>query len=273
MRMHTFSAAVTALLFGAASAASSAALAGDLYGEPGENERPTAWEFDTSGDFVKDSSFLESGFTYSVNGDSEKSGLRLKATGGWGTYNYDVDSGHVIADVGYGGGWLGYQFITPNNSFLVYAGADYQNTSLSRSDPTNETRGPKWGFSTEAEIENIGNGPLYYDIDGFYSTGWNTYWARARVGYRFHNGNWVIGPEGTFIGDVSFDNQRLGGFVNFPLGLSQALQFNVSLGAGISFGSDDEGAGGGGGGDVGGLGIGGTSGDSAYFTFDVSANF
>jgi hypothetical protein len=273
MRTHILSAVATALVLTAASAAGNAAFAADLYGEPSENERPTAWEVDTGGDFVKDSSFLESGVTYSVNGDSEKSGFRLKATGGWGTYNYSSDDGHITADVGYGGGWLGYQFITTNNSLMVYAGADYQDTSLNHNDPTNETRGPKWGFSTEAEFENIGNGPLYYDIDGFYSTGWNTYWARGRVGYRSHNGKWIIGPEVTALGDISFDNQRVGGFVNFPLGLSQALQFNVALGAGISFGGGDDNGGGAGGGDVGGLGIGGSSGDSAYFTFDVSANF
>lgn len=275
MRTHRPRATVAILLI-AGSCVSTSAFAADLYGQygqPGDVERPTAWQIDTGGDFVKDSTFLLSGFTYSLNGDSERSGFRLKAEAGIGDYDYRTDvvaSGKVDADVWAAGLWLGYQFIKNNHSLSVYVGGDYQNTETTPKDPTNETRGGKFGFSTEAEFENVGSGPLYYGIDGIYSTGWDTYWARARVGYRFHNGEWVIGPEGTFLGDISFDNQRLGGFVDFPLRLAQTLLLNVSLGAGISFGAD---GGGGGGGDIGGVGIGGSTGDSAYFTFDVSSNF
>ena len=265
---------VTAVL-AASIGLSASAFAADL-GPEGyeETEPPTAWEFDTGGDFVQDSTFFTSGVTISLNGDSNKSGYRLKVEGGIGDYQYDTDvvpTGKVDADVWAGGAWIGYQFVMPIHTFSIYIGGDYQNTDLTPNDPTNETRGSKFGFSTEAEFENIGDGPIYYGIDGIYSTGWNTYWTRARVGYRFHDGEWIIGPEATFLGDMTFDNQRLGGFVDFPLRLARTLRLDVSLGAGYSFGGGNNNNNGTG--DVGGAGIGGSSQDSAYFTFDISSNF
>jgi Cellulose biosynthesis protein BcsS len=248
------------------------AFAADFGPEPSEApsiEQPQAWQFDPSTDFAKDSIWLEQSLTYGLNGDLDSSGFRLRGDTAYGNYNYlnsDVPGGKVNADVWYGGIWLGYQLFSGNLAYTGWIGSDYQDTDLTPHDPSNVTRGSAFGFSTEAEIENVGEGPLYFDLDGQYSTGFRTYWSRARVGYRFDHASWVIGPEGTFLGDEGFDNQRVGAFVDFPLRLSPTMLLDMSLAGGYSFG-------GGGTGNGAGIGPGGSSQNSGYFSADFSSRF
>lgn len=248
------------------------AWAADLGPKPqglGQEDQPQAWRFDSNGDFVRNSTYFLDQLTYGFNGDLDHSGFRLRVEGSYSHYNYNNSSipGRTVdADVGYGGGWLGYQFYKGNLSYTAWIGTDYQYTKLTPNDPSNVTRGSAFGFSTEAEVENVGDGPLYFDIDGQYSTGFRTYWSRARIGYRFHDANWVIGPEGTFLGDEGFDNQRVGGFFEFPLHLLRTMSLDTSLAAGYSFAGN-------GGSGAANAGPGGSSANSLYVTVDVSTAF
>ncbi|HEU0160238.1 MAG TPA: cellulose biosynthesis protein BcsS, partial [Hyphomicrobiaceae bacterium] len=104
-------------------------------------------------------------------------------------------------------------------------------------------------IETEKEL------PYYFALEGNYSTAFNSYWARARVGW--HRGRFIFGPEASVVGDEDFDAQRVGGFVRFDLPLAPFRPIEVTLSAGHQFvsGNNNNGATGGIGGSEGTYGL------------------
>src|SRR5262249_4977783 len=157
----------------------------------------------------------------------------------------------------------GYR-ITREDQFdaALYIGADYHNYTNHPSEPTDKPRGTEWGFKVVGEVEgDREKKPYYYSLNGEYSTSFNSYWTRGRVGVNLHG--YTFGPEGIAEGDVGFDAQRVGGFLIFdwklfpkmsPLevGLDLGHQF-VSRSSGAAVGGVTTGGVGGGEGTYGGL--------------------
>lgn len=191
-------------------------------------------------DFVEDAHFFYSGGIVALNRDISKNGVLLQGFLGTGDYEYQttgVPGGNVDADLTMIRGMIGYQWFTPGTRIAGYVGFDWQDHDLNPKDPANPVAGSEGGFLVSGEMETVETKPLYLGLIGQYSTAHDTYWARARAGYRF--GRFVIGPEGVFLGSVTYDAQRAGGFISVPLNLARDVYFEVTLSGGYQWIGDD----------------------------------
>jgi hypothetical protein len=186
-------------------------------------------------DVVKDATYAFDGVIVAFNRDISKDGWALRTYGS--RVDFDQDP------TGDGRGWqgdvmLGYLFNRGAFSGGIYVGADYQNYKLSPDDPTANVRGTEWGFKVAADIATSDDRPLYFSLAGSYSTAFDSYWSRVRVG---HNRNHVIyGIEGQAFGNEDFDAQRLGAFLTFQVPLSPRTPLEVTLAAGHQFVGDSK---------------------------------
>jgi hypothetical protein len=184
-------------------------------------------------DVVKDATYAFDGVIVAFNRDISKDGWALRAYGS--RVDFDQDP------TGDGRGWqgdvmLGYLFNRGAFSGGIYAGADYQNYKLSPDDPTTNVRGTEWGFKVAADVTSSDDRPLYVSMAGSYSTAFDSYWTRLRLG---HNRNRVVyGIEGQAFGNQDFNAQRLGGFLTFQIPLRPSTPLEVTLSVGHQFVND-----------------------------------
>lgn len=223
--------------------------------EPHTPAGPTSTVFFTGGD-VADSAFsIHAGAIRALNGDLGKDGVMLRALGVYVDYDYDtflpfptpanIDGNAAIFDM-----MIGYQFLGPGHRAAVYIGGEYQNHDLSPDDPGNDIDGTEWGFKVAGEFETNETSRLYVGLIGSYSTAYDTYWTRARVGTRIDR--YVLGIEGILHGNEGYDAERLGGFVNIPLGFNYGI---LSVSAGYQWADEDSSGLGGGSGAYGSAGV------------------
>jgi hypothetical protein len=189
-------------------------------------------------DFVKGSSYYFDGLIVALNGDLSRDGFALRAYGS--RVDYDLDPGDGR---GYQGDlMLGYLFTRGQLSGGVFVGVDYQDYKLKPDDPTAQVRGTEVGFAVAANLDGSREGPFYFSLNGKYSTAFESYWGRARVG--LNRGRFTFGPEAIAFGDVEFDAQRLGGFLTFDVKLIPRMPLEVTLSAGHQYVSGSGGGGG-----------------------------
>jgi len=194
-------------------------------------------------DAVKGAEYAFTGGTVALNGDLSRNGFFVRVYGSGVAYDLDVGDGRGYqADL-----MLGYRVSHGKVYGGLYLGADYQDYRLSPDDPTAEVRGTEWGFKVAADMATLREGtPIYYALTGNYSTAFETYWARARVGVNVHG--ITFGPEAVVMGNVGFDAQRVGGFV--ILDFRPPLEVTLHAGHQFVVGGEDAGTVGGvGGGD------------------------
>jgi hypothetical protein len=185
--------------------------------------------FFTGFDAVEGARYAFAGVVVALNNDISRDGWAVRAYGSW--VGYDLNPGD-------GRGWqgdlmLGYRFVREHYYGGIYAGIDYQNYQLDPDDPTAEVRGTEVGLKIAAELATTRQGPYYFALHGNYTTAFDTYWARARAGLT-HRGV-TFGPEGSVVGNVEFDAQRLGGFITFDIKLLPTRSVEVTLSAGHQF--------------------------------------
>jgi hypothetical protein len=203
-----------------------------------------AWVLFSGFDAVEDAAYAFQGVIYSFNRDISRDGFVLRVYGSHVDYEYD--NGGVRTD---GDGWqgdvmIGYKFNRGHWWAAGYIGVDYQDHDLTPDDPDNPVRGTEWGFKVAADIATLRHGsPLYFGLSGQYSTAFDSYWARARVG--INRDHYTFGPEGIVMGSDSFDAQRVGGFLTFDLNLAPRMPIEVTLSGGYQFIDDDNNGGGG----------------------------
>jgi len=221
-------------------------------------------------DVARDSNFEYLEAEISLNGDNSKPGFVLRGFAGTGHYDYrtDVPGGKVDADAFSGDVMIGYQgFYNANVGWSAFIGADLENNDLTPSDPENPVSGSQWGVKVAAEIETQDPKQIYYDLAGEYTTAYETYWSIARLGYKF--AKFYIGPEGQFIGDETYDSQRIGAFVKFDLAITPHLKPEMTISSGYGFVQDKDSRPG----DEGGFGGIAGSGNGAYLTVDAGFDF
>ena len=218
-------------------------------------------------DFVEDAHFFYSGGIIALNGDISRNGFLLKGFVGTGDYEYPTSSvpgGNVDADATDLAALAGYQIYSGNYRFAAYVGVNWIDNDLNPKDPTNPTAGSETGFAVSGEFDTVQSRPLYLSLIGQYSTAYETYWSRVRPGYRF--GTWVVGPEGIFMGDETYDAQRAGAFVSVPINIKRDVTFELTFSGGYQWIGEDEVDGGFFGGPAG------TS-DGGYGNVNISAAF
>jgi cellulose biosynthesis protein BcsS len=151
------------------------------------------------------------GTVAAVNGDFGRDGVLVRALGVYGTYNYDASVGHVEGKYSLFDGMVGYQILRPGIRVAGYIGAEYQDHRLSPHDPNNPVVGGEAGFKVAGDI-TLGHGqPLFMILSGSYSTAFDTYWSRLRIGYTVDK--ITFGPEGWWSGKENSEEKRVGAFV------------------------------------------------------------
>ena len=265
MKIKTLSAVGALALLSSVSSANSTGI--DFFAPNGGGEDATFIVTYSGIDFVEDAHFFYSGGIIALNRDISRNGFLLKGFVGTGDYEYltsDVPGGKVDADATDLSGMLGYQVYSGNYRFAAYAGISWIDNDLNPRDPQNPTAGSETGFAVSGEFDTVQTKPLYMSLIGQYTTAYDTYWSRARVGYRF--GTVVVGPEGIFMGDETFDAQRAGGFVSLPISIKRDVTFELTFSGGYQWIGEDEVNGGFFGGPAG------TS-DGGYGNVNISASF
>jgi hypothetical protein len=192
---------------------------------------------------VKDARYIFDGASIALNGDMSRNGFALRVYGSRTDFNRDPGDGRTWQ----GDVMLGYIFSRAHLYGDLYIGVDHQDVKLSPDDPTERVRGGATGLKVAAGVGTDRALPYYFNLSGSYSTAFDTYWARARLGVTHEK--FVLGTEGIAFGDVAFDAQRIGAFVVFDLKLIPNLPVEVTLSAGHQFVSGSSSAGGIGGGE------------------------
>jgi hypothetical protein len=187
-----------------AAAAAFALVAPAGAGEGGSPERAV---FFSGVDTAPGSWYTYDGIVVAVNGDLSRDGFLVRLYGSY--VQYDLDVGH-------GTGWqgdamVGYRFSRGPVWGSIFVGVDTQDYRLRPDDPTEKVRGTETGFKVAADLSTDYEHPFFGSIEGNYSTAFDSYWARARVGLNRNKLTW--GPEFSVLGNTDFNAQRLGGFV------------------------------------------------------------
>ncbi len=179
------------------------------------------------------------GAYFSFNRDFNRDGFFGRIYGSYGSYEdstrgfLDEDPpvpGRLRVDGDYWTGdlMLGYMWVRGGLDIAVMFGGEYQKRKATAIFfPDGEVLGiggratdNEWGFKVGASIETNGNDnrPIYFALEGTYSTAFESYYALGRLGYDF--GRFTFGPEVWALGDDSGDAQRVGGFlkVDIPFG-------------------------------------------------------
>lgn len=205
------------------------------------SDEAKAWVLFSGFDVVRDAQYTYSGLIVALNRDIGKDGFVLRLYGG--NVGYEYDNGGIRTD---GDGWqfdamLGYKVSRGHWWAAAYAGVDYQNHDLTPDDLDNPVRGSEVGVKVAFDSATLRTGtPVYASLSGNYSTAFDSYWARGRVGANL--GHLTIGPEAIVIGNEAFDAHRLGGFATFDMRLSRTTSFEVTLSGGYQF-LDESGSG------------------------------
>lgn len=210
-----------------------------------------AWVLFSGFDAVEDASYAFQGVIYALNRDIGTDGFVLRVYGSHIDYEYDttaVPNGEVDGDAWQGDVMIGYKVSRGHVWAAGYVGVDYQDHDLTPDDPANPVRGSEVGFKVAADVATLRYGtPFYFGLSGQYSTAFDTYWARARVG--INKDHWTLGPEFIAMGSDSFDAQRVGGFLTFDFNISPRMPLEITLSGGYQFLDDDDGTFGSGGGE------------------------
>jgi Cellulose biosynthesis protein BcsS len=223
-------------------------------------------------DVVEGAYFISTEIYAALKGTWSRPGFILHAYFGAGQYDYplnDVRGGKVDAVPISADLMIGYYGLLFGQTAYwdVLVGVGVENNELSPNDPSNPVRGSEVGFKVAAEIEADDEQRFYYHLEGDYTTAFDTYWSRARIGHNF--GKLIVGPEGTLFGDKTFDSQRIGGFFRFPLRLFRNFEPAVIVASGYEFVHENDV----GPGDVEGFGGVGGSGNGPYGTVSLEFDF
>jgi len=162
-----------------------------------------------------------------LNGDFGRDGVLLRGLGVYGTYDYQATVGDVHGRYWLFDQMLGYQIIRPGIRIAGYIGAEEQNHQLSPSDPTNRVVGTEVGFKVAGDLTLGHKQPLSLNLAGSYSTDFDTYWSRLRIGYKIDR--FTFGPEALHMGNEGSDAWRVGGFAQMKIDKTP-IEITVSAG-------------------------------------------
>ena len=163
----------------------------------------------------QDATTLYAGVVHALNGDLDSDGILARISGAFGDYSYNtvaVAGGVVDIEAKSADIMIGYQVVQPTHVAAIYVGADYRDNELTPSDPNNSTEGGEAGFKVQAEASTRGDGPGMASILASYSTAYETYFVKGRLGVR--NDGLAFGPELAVLGDEEFDGYKAGVFLS-----------------------------------------------------------
>jgi len=193
-------------------------------------------------DIANRSTSVWAGGAYAVNRDLTTNGFLLRADGEYNDYSYfSSDLGKVNGKEWQGDVMLGYQLVRTTFSAGLYVGVDFRDDHLSPRDLSNSVRGYETGFKIDGDFETETELPYYFGVDAYYSTAFQTYLARGRVGLKVIeelDANFkqiFIGAEGYALGNEESDAQRAGGFLKFEISNLLVRTASITLSGGYQF--------------------------------------
>ena len=189
--------------------------------------------------FAEDSNYYFAGVWAALNGDWSQRGFVVEGYAAWGDYQYPNSAvpGNVDAELAELSGLLGYQVFLGKVALTASGGVDWQDTRLSPKDPFNPVSGSGTDFIATASMKTPLSKRVDLKLSGAYSIVNETYWAKAKIGYKIGKSRRVVvGPEGAFFGNENQNTQRVGAFVSLPL----AERLYVSFAGGFNFVANEE---------------------------------
>jgi hypothetical protein len=189
-------------------------------------------------DAVEGSLYTYSGIIVARNGDLSRDGVQFRLYGSWVDFDLNPGDGRGLQ----GDAMIGYKFSRGPMWGSIFVGVDVQDFDLSPDDPTAIVRGTETGFKVSGDLATAYGSPIYASIAGSYSTAFDSYWARARVGH--YRNRVTVGPEAIAFGNVDYEAQRLGGFITFhDLNPFNYRPFDLTFSVGNQWVNDDNGGG------------------------------
>lgn len=149
--------------------------------------------------------------TFATEGTLLQSGARLRVEGVAGTYSYP-GQGVGQRVTGYqqeAALSAGYEWIWRDAALAGFVGFNVRSNQLSILDPGNPVVGTGVGAKFAANFYARPTENTMVSAYGSYSTQFNAYYSRFRVGYMVADGVYV-GPEAMFLGDNFFNQYRIG---------------------------------------------------------------
>ncbi|SFU68315.1 Cellulose biosynthesis protein BcsS [Methylobacterium sp. 174MFSha1.1] len=149
--------------------------------------------------------------TAPLAGSPSQSGPRVRVEAIAGTYSYP---GQAVASrvTGYqqeGSAMAGYEWVWRDAALAGFIGFNVRSNQLSVVDPGNPVVGTGIGLRVAANFYANPTDRTMVSAYGSYSTKFNAYYSRLRVGYMVADGVY-IGPEALFLGDDFFRQYRIG---------------------------------------------------------------
>lgn len=163
-------------------------------------------------DAGQSSGFVWTGITAIPFGTLGDDGLRLRAMGGAGQYEYRtsaVASGTNKGTITSGELLVGYHKSFGATVLTSYVGLDAKNYSLKNPDPANPESGSRTGVKAAIELYTRTAPDWFVTAYGNISSVFQNYSARAAVHYELTPG-FALGAEGGLLGDERYDEQRGG---------------------------------------------------------------
>ncbi|MFE1600451.1 cellulose biosynthesis protein BcsS [Methylobacterium sp. ID0610] len=163
-------------------------------------------------------------------GPGTQSGPRVRVEALAGTYSYPRQGVGATRVTGYqeeGAVLGGYEWVWQDAALAGFIGFNVRNNDLSAPDPSNPVVGTGVGLKVAANFYATPTDRTMVSAYGSYSTKFNAYYSRFRVGYMVADGAY-IGPEALFLGDDFFRQYRIGAHLT---GIAFG-PVRVSLGAG-----------------------------------------
>ncbi|GJE29409.1 hypothetical protein LKMONMHP_4290 [Methylobacterium organophilum] len=139
------------------------------------------------------------------------SGARVRIEGVAGTYSYPGQSvgSRVTGYQQEGSALAGYEWIWRDAALAGYIGFNVRSNQLSIPDPGNPVAGTGVGLKVAGNFYANPTDRTMVSAYGSYSTKFNAYYSRVRLGYMVADGVY-IGPEALFLGDDFFRQYRIG---------------------------------------------------------------
>lgn len=186
---------------------------------------------DSSGSFASTSDFGAVAVTAAAEGNLRQSGFLGRAEFVGGGYRYDATNAGVTQLINAtqisGGALVGYNWVSPNWTFALFAGVQAVNTALSPFDPNNGTNGTHVGAKFVGEFYGNPTATTMFSGYASYGTAINDYYTRFKAGVAVAR-QVFIGPEFLALGNA-FYNEYRGGLHLSGISLGQ-LTFGLSGG-------------------------------------------
>jgi len=187
------------------------------------------------GGAVSDSSNAYGGIVQALPGSRLGDGLAVRAAVTGGRYRYDADDANIV------GKYLGGEIAVVMQKSGEWGWANFSlgprvtDTSLSPGDPSNDRSGTRFDLGLQSD-GTFKFGTFRTHWYGAFGPADKTYNGRVQLGRVLQNERYELGIDGRLVGDPSFAQQTLGGYLVAPL--TDAI--NVELGSGIVWNDANE---------------------------------